>query len=107
MKLIKSMTFDELIKTKMQIESAIHSLVEAERRQLKKAIARVEALDSANAGHRKRKLRRNSQKGRKLPVRFRNPKNPTETWAGRGLTPRWLVAALKGGRKKLSDFAVG
>jgi len=30
-------------------------------------------------------------KGRKLPVRFRNSKNRKETWARRGLKPRWLI----------------
>jgi DNA-binding protein H-NS len=38
--------------------------------------------------------------------KYRNPENPAETWAGRGLRPRWLVAAMKGG-KKLEDFAIG
>lgn len=38
--------------------------------------------------------------------KFQNPENPSETWAGRGLRPRWLVAAIKGG-KKLEDFAIG
>ena len=38
-------------------------------------------------------------------VKFRNPKKPEETWAGRGRKPDWLVKALKGG-KKLQDFAV-
>ena len=28
-----------------------------------------------------------------------------ETWAGRGLKPRWLTAAIKGG-KKLEDFSI-
>ena len=28
-----------------------------------------------------------------------------ETWAGRGVRPRWLVAAIKGG-KKLDDFLI-
>jgi DNA-binding protein H-NS len=37
--------------------------------------------------------------------KYRNPENPTETWAGRGLKPRWLTAAIKGG-KKLEDFAI-
>jgi DNA-binding protein H-NS len=37
--------------------------------------------------------------------KYRNPENPSETWAGRGLKPRWLVAALKGG-KKVEDFAI-
>jgi DNA-binding protein H-NS len=41
-----------------------------------------------------------------LAAKYRNPSNPKETWAGRGLKPRWLVAALKAGKKKLADFAV-
>jgi DNA-binding protein H-NS len=35
--------------------------------------------------------------------KYRNPKNPTETWAGRGKQPRWLRAQLRSG-KKLDDF---
>ena len=37
--------------------------------------------------------------------KFRNPVQPTETWAGRGKQPRWLLAQLKGGRK-LEDFRI-
>jgi DNA-binding protein H-NS len=37
--------------------------------------------------------------------KYRNPENPAETWAGRGLKPRWLTAAIKGG-KKLEDFLI-
>jgi DNA-binding protein H-NS len=37
--------------------------------------------------------------------KYRNPDNPAETWAGRGLKPRWLAAALKTG-KKLEDFSI-
>jgi DNA-binding protein H-NS len=41
------------------------------------------------------------------PVRpkYRNPVRPSETWAGRGKQPRWLVAALKKG-KHLEDFRI-
>ena len=37
--------------------------------------------------------------------KFRNPAQPSETWAGRGKRPRWLVAALKKG-KHLQDFRI-
>jgi hypothetical protein len=37
--------------------------------------------------------------------KYRNP-DTAETWAGRGLKPRWLAAALKTG-KKLEDFSIG
>jgi DNA-binding protein H-NS len=76
------MTTTELISAKLNIEKEI--------------LRRV-----TNGG-----LAAHALKGRKLPIRFRNPKNPRETWAGRGLRPRWLTAALKGRGKKLSDFAV-
>jgi DNA-binding protein H-NS len=36
---------------------------------------------------------------------YRNPRNRKESWAGRGNRPRWLVAALKRG-KKLEAFAI-
>jgi DNA-binding protein H-NS len=42
-------------------------------------------------------------KGRKVPPKYRGPSG--ETWAGRGARPRWLVVAIKGG-KKLDDFLI-
>ena len=42
-------------------------------------------------------------KGRKVPPKYRGPSG--ETWSGRGAKPRWLVAAIKGG-KKLDDFLI-
>jgi len=44
-------------------------------------------------------------KGSKLKAKYRNPANRTETWAGRGLKPKWLVGLMSKG-KKLEDFAV-
>jgi len=37
--------------------------------------------------------------------KFRNPDHPSETWAGRGKKPRWVVAALKKG-KRLEEFRI-
>ena len=42
-------------------------------------------------------------RGRKVPPKYRGPSG--ETWAGRGAKPRWLVAAIKGG-KKFDDFLI-
>jgi DNA-binding protein H-NS len=38
--------------------------------------------------------------------KFRNPAEPSETWAGRGKQPRWLKAALKEKGKRLEDFRI-
>jgi DNA-binding protein H-NS len=45
-----------------------------------------------------------SSRGKVAP-KYRNPDNPGETWTGRGRQPRWVQAALAGGRS-LSDFAI-
>jgi DNA-binding protein H-NS len=42
-------------------------------------------------------------KGRKVPPKYRSRSG--ETWAGRGAKPRWLVDAIKEG-KKLDDFLI-
>ena len=46
---------------------------------------------------------RSALKGRKVPPKYRGPSG--ETWAGRGARPRWLVAAIKSG-KKIDDFLI-
>lgn len=37
--------------------------------------------------------------------KFRNPEQPSETWAGRGKKPRWLTKQLRAGRK-MEDFRI-
>jgi len=41
----------------------------------------------------------------KVVPKFRNPKLPSETWAGRGKQPRWLTEQLRSG-KKLAEFRI-
>ena len=40
-----------------------------------------------------------------VPPKYRNPDQPSETWAGRGKQPRWLVAQLRSGRR-IEDFSI-
>jgi DNA-binding protein H-NS len=44
-------------------------------------------------------------KGKKVAPKYRNPKNRSETWAGRGATPRWMAAQIKAGKKR-EDFLI-
>ena len=41
----------------------------------------------------------------KVKPKFRNPNNPSETWSGRGKTPRWLVMLIASGRNR-DEFRV-
>jgi DNA-binding protein H-NS len=104
MKQLNSMSVEELLATKAKVEAAIEARVDQERKRLTASLEKLNSIASIPNG-KSRKLRR-QPKRRTLAARYRNPNNPKETWAGRGLRPRWLVAALKGGKKKLADFAV-
>ena len=63
---------------------------------------------SARASTAPAKTARKSTKGYKLgkvAPKYRNPDNPSETWAGRGQQPKWLASRLTGGRT-LEDFLI-
>ncbi len=44
-----------------------------------------------------------ARKRKPAKVKYKNPANASETWTGRGRRPRWIEAALKGG-KSLDDL---
>ncbi|MDB5486774.1 MAG: histone-like nucleoid-structuring protein [Reyranella sp.] len=105
MKRLDSMDFDELLALRVKVEAAITARVERERKRLTASLERLNTIRPGDAPPAKRGVR-GAAKGKKLTAKYRNPENVSEVWAGRGNRPRWLVAALKGGRKKLVDFAV-
>ena len=37
--------------------------------------------------------------------KYQNPKDPSETWSGRGKTPRWVAELIAAGRK-LDEFKI-
>jgi DNA-binding protein H-NS len=41
----------------------------------------------------------------KVEPKYRNPRNPLETWSGRGKTPRWAVELLANGAN-LEEFRI-
>jgi DNA-binding protein H-NS len=45
-------------------------------------------------------------KGSSVAPKYRDPKNPENTWTGRGRMPRWLTAATKSGKAKREDFLI-
>ncbi len=95
------MSVPKLQALKSQVEAAISARVTERRRELETELSKLAGF----AGGRKaNKFSRGARMGPVAP-KYRNPENPAETWAGRGLKPRWLAAAIKGG-KKLEDFAI-
>ena len=100
MQQLRTMSIDRLSKLKSQVESALAAKVAETRRMLESQLAELTGVGIKAAG-----AGRGALRGRKVAPKYRNPNNPSETWAGRGLRPLWLTAALKGG-KKLEHFAI-
>ncbi len=103
MKQIRSMSFEELIKTRAEIEAAIELHVARERQDLMKMLQQVGVAKAS--GTKTYAGGSHPLKGKKLPPLYRNPEDKNQTWAGRGNKPRWLSSALKRG-KKLENFAI-
>ncbi len=98
---LKSMSVAQLQDLREKVDAAIVEKITARRQELETELSSLERIN----GHGSRKTdRRRGPRGPVAP-KYRNPKDPTQTWAGRGLKPRWLTAALASG-KKLEDFAV-
>ena len=96
---LKSMSVDKLSKLRDQIDAALTTRVADERRALHAELGKLSRFADG-------RMRFKGVGGRgAVPPKYRNPDNPAETWAGRGLKPRWLTAALKSG-KKLEQFAI-
>ena len=53
----------------------------------------------------KPKRSKSTGKRAKAKIKYRDPKNPKNTWAGRGRMPKWMAAEIEKGKKK-EDFAV-
>jgi DNA-binding protein H-NS len=96
---LNSMPVDKLTNLRSRVEAALTNRVAQKRRTLESELAKLmRANTHLNRG-------RPGARGGKIAPKYRNPENPSETWAGRGLKPRWLAAALKSG-KKLEHFAI-
>ena len=92
---LSGMTVEALMDLRKRVDETLHQRRAELEKQLER-MGRAIAVVGGRGG-------RSALKGRKVPPKYRGPSG--ETWAGRGARPRWLVAAIKGG-KKLDDFLI-
>ena len=91
---LKSMPLAELWKLHEQVIVQLRIKLAAEKTKLEERLCRLQPQD-----HRMRRPYP------KVFPKYQNPRNPTETWSGRGRQPRWLSPQLRSG-KKLDDFRI-
>jgi DNA-binding protein H-NS len=91
---LKSMPLEELWKLHEELIVRLGSRLAAEKAKLEKRLRELQP--------RERRTRRSYPK---VSPKYQNPKNPAETWSGRGKQPRWLTPQLESG-KRLDDFRI-
>ena len=108
---LPSLSTDELWALHEEIGAMLSKRITAEKRELEARLARLNRSSISDGTITKYAARQNGERRpvrRKYPPvfpKFQNPSDPSETWAGRGKQPRWLVAQLKAGRK-INDFLI-
>jgi|SRR6516165_5482945 len=90
---LSGMTVEGLMDLRKRVDETLHK----RRAELERQLAAL------GGGRRAVRGRGSVLKGRKVPPKYRSRSG--ETWAGRGAKPRWLVDAIKEG-KKLDDFLI-
>src|ERR1700674_4480335 len=94
---LEDMSFAELSKMEHRIEQLKAEKQNEERVALRE---KVTVLAKEN-GFSISELFGRGKKGKgSVAVKYRDPKNPGNTWTGRGRMPRWMTAATKGGKAK-------
>ena len=92
----ESLSVDELWAFREKIVAALTDKVVAELRVLENRLGQVNQIAET------------PKRRRFYPTvvpKYRNPDQPSETWAGRGKQPRWLTAQLRSG-KRIDDFRI-
>ncbi len=89
----------------MALRTQVDELLVRHRTEIQNQLERMDRAIAVPGGERvgRRGRRVSALRGKEVPPKYRGPSG--ETWAGRGARPRWLVAAIKGG-KKLDDFLI-
>jgi DNA-binding protein H-NS len=102
---LKNLSSHELAQV---IENAQNALAEKQKNERRAVVAKIKELADSigiTVSFQEGQRAVSSRKGSKVAAKYRNPQNPSETWTGRGVRPRWLQAQLDSGRN-IEDFKI-
>lgn len=89
------------------IDQAEKALVDKQLEKRKDVIEQIKMLAASvgltvdiNEGNKKA-----LKKGKKVAAKYRNPDDSSQTWTGRGVSPKWMQVLVSSGRDK-SNFLI-
>jgi len=89
------------------IDNAAKALKQKQESKRKEVIAQIKEL-AASIGVNvviQDDTKSSTRKGVKVPPKYRNPDDPTQTWTGRGVAPKWMQALIEKGHDK-AEFEI-
>lgn len=102
---LETMSLDDLWSLHEQVSGILSARIRAEKHELEKRLAVLNrGMDVGEAGETRSLTAKPRRKYPRVLPKYRNPQT-SETWSGRGKRPRWLVAAMKSGRK-IEEFQI-
>ena len=90
---LDKMDTDDLWSLHLEVTELLQQRIKAEKLRLEERLKQLQAPVSGRRPY------------PAVPPKYCNPDHPSETWAGRGKQPRWLVAKLGSG-KRIDDFKI-
>jgi DNA-binding protein H-NS len=96
---LNSMDIDDLWELHEQIAAKLARELMLKKARLEERLHKIQSASNVFTSDRQRRPYP------KVLPKYRNPKNPAETWSGRGKQPRWLRAQLRSGNK-VNDFLI-
>jgi DNA-binding protein H-NS len=100
---IEKASYRELVEARDAIDEALAKRKDEERSEVKRRIAEL----ANESGFEIAELFGGRRGGKRIAsgAKYRNPKDTSQTWTGRGRKPNWLVEAVSQGAK-LESFEV-
>jgi DNA-binding protein H-NS len=96
---LRSMSVDDLWRLYESLTVELRRRVTDEKTKLEERLRKIESSSNIT------QLERLRRPYPKVVPKYRNPKNPAETWSGRGKQPHWVKVQLKAG-KTLKHFLI-
>ena len=89
----------------LELRERIDEVLTHRRRQLEAQLERIAGRSAGNSASGGDPQTYGRPKLRILP-RFRSKKDPTVTWSGRGMLPKWMTAEMEGTVLTKEDFRI-
>ena len=93
---LNGMSVEELWVLHTELTGILTRKIKLETAKLDERLSRINAARRLSNFSSERTPRRYP----KVVPKYHNPKNPKETWSGRGKRPRWLATQLRSGKAK-------